>query len=519
MTATSRERFWQRIHPPLPEPGKLAGYSALIDRYDLQVPVPSRVAAIAERYHPSSTSDWQMLPPGHAPEDTLGGHLEFALKWEGVSLAVLAALFAETDGREIASIVLDKPTGRYARRIWFLYEWLTGARLELPDAGKVTAVLVVDPEQQFAAGHGPLSRRHRVRNNLPGTRRFCPLVHRTRELERCVAMDLAAKTRAVIGRRHPDIVRRAAAFLLLKDSRASFGIEGERPSPNRAVRWGQAIARAGRSGLSVPSLVRLQETLIGDARFVRLGLRTEGGWIGTRDRSTLEPIPEHISARPDDLPDLLRGLVEYSERIESSPLDPVAAAACLSFGFVYIHPFEDGNGRIHRWLVHHALARAGFSPPGLVFPVSIPMLRRITDYHEVLNGHSARLLPFIQWRPTVRGNVEVLNEVTDCYRFFDATRHAEFLYRCVEETVSRDLPREVDYLERYDEFSAAVQEAIADMPDRTIDLLARFLRQNGGTLSQRARRREFSLLNPAEVARAEALYRRCFPADRLSQVE
>ena len=31
-------------------------------------------------------------------------------------------------------------------------------------------------------------------------------------------------------------------------------------------------------------------------------------------------------------------------------MDPIVAAAVLAFGFVYVHPFEDGNGRIHRYL-------------------------------------------------------------------------------------------------------------------------------------------------------------------------
>ena len=38
----------------------------------------------------------------------------------------------------------------------------------------------------------------------------------------------------------------------------------------------------------------------------------------------------------------------------------MVAAAAVAFGFVYIHPFEDGNGRLHRWRIHHVLARAGF---------------------------------------------------------------------------------------------------------------------------------------------------------------
>ena len=55
--------------------------------------------------------------------------------------------------------------------------------------------------------------------------------------------------------------------------------------------------------------------------------------------------------------------------------DPVVAAAVSSFAFVFIHPFEDGNGRIHRFLIHHVLSRRGYSPPGVIFPVSAAILR------------------------------------------------------------------------------------------------------------------------------------------------
>lgn len=452
-----------------------------------------------------------MLTPRHAPEDTLQGQLEFALKWEGVSLPVLKALFDERPGDEIARIVAAKPTGVYTRRIWFLYEWLTESRLDLRDAGKVTAVPVLDPEQQFGLAEAPLSRRHRVRNNLPGTRAFCPLVRRIPTLEVYRARQLDEAAREVIGRTHPDVLRRAAAFLLLEDSKASFQIEGERPPRDRARRWGQAIEQAGSRELSVDELLRLQEIVIGDDRFVELGLRTEGGWIGERDRRTREPIPEHISARPEDLRDLLKGLVDYQQRVEASEMDPVVAAAAVSFGFVYAHPLQDGNGRIHRWLIHHVLARADFNPPGVVFPVSAAMLRNLEVYRDVLATYSKPLLSHIEWRTTDRDNVEVLNDTADYYRFFDATSHAEFLYRCVEETVVRDLPDEVAYLEGYDEFSRRVQREVADMPDATIDLLTRFLDQNDGRLSKRARTKEFEELSGQEVVRVEQLYADSFP--------
>ena len=119
----------------LPEPAVLAGYAALIAEYGLKLPLPPRLTAIAERHHPGSTEEWQMLTPRHAPGNTLGDQLEFALKWEGVNLSVLAALFSVVSKEEITDVIHRKPTGGYARRIWFLYEWLTGSELEIEDPG------------------------------------------------------------------------------------------------------------------------------------------------------------------------------------------------------------------------------------------------------------------------------------------------------------------------------------------------------------------------------------------------
>ena len=164
------------------------------------------------------------------------------------------------------------------------------------------------------------------------------------------------------------------------------------------------------------------------------------------------------------------------------------AAAVLAFGFVYVHPFEDGNGRIHRYLIHHVLAQRGFNPAGVVFPVSAAILERIDEYRAVLEDYSRRLLPVIEWQPTEDGNVRVLNDTGDFYRFFDATPHAEFLYRCVKKTIDEDLPQEAEFLARYDRFRARI-ETMVDMPERTLDLLFRFLHQNSGALSKRARER------------------------------
>ena len=347
-----------------------------------------------------------------------------------------------------------------------------------------------------------------MKTNLPGTPAFCPLVFRTELLDRSGAMDLGARARDAAPTIPKDVLARTAAFLLLKDSRSSFSIEGEQPREDRIQRWGRAIGRAGQMPLDLDEMLGLQRIVIGDARLVRLRLRTEGSFVGERDQETRMPIPDHVSARPDDLSDLLEGLTAFAQ--DAAPkLDPVAAASVLAVGFVYIRPFEDGNGRLHWYLVHHVLARHGFNPSGIVFPVSAVILDRIDEYRDALADYAARLLPVVDWEPTEAGSLRVLNDTGDFYRFFDATPQTEFLYRCVEQTVERDLPEEAAFLESRDAFRAGLNRLV-EMPERLSDLLFRFLNQNGGRLSRRGRRRESAALAEDEISRIEEMYREAF---------
>jgi hypothetical protein len=189
----------------LPERATPAGYAALIDAYRLNTPLPRTLCAIGERHRIIEKDGWRILTPRHAPEASLAGHLTFALKHEGLDLAVLKRLFMALPPGDIDALVRAKPTGGYARRVWFLYEWLTDRRLDLPNAQRGNYVPVVDPKVQWAV-EGVHSSRHRVRNNLPGTPEFCPLVFRTASLERFVSMDLAGRARAVVAQtpRHVD---------------------------------------------------------------------------------------------------------------------------------------------------------------------------------------------------------------------------------------------------------------------------------------------------------------------------
>ena len=214
--------------------------------------------------------------------------------------------------------------------------------------------------------------------------------------------------------------------------------------------------------------------MIDNSRFITLGLRTKGGFVGEHDRQTGEPIPEHISARGQDLETLLNGLIETSLLLEKIQFNPVLTASNIAFGFVFIHPFEDGNGRIHRYLIHHLLAIMKYAPQGIIFPVSAAILEKLDDY-----------------------------------RYFDATSQAEFLFDCVNFTINRIIPQEVEYLQKYDTLKVWLDDRF-EMPDKMVAMLIRFLEQNNGTLSKMAQEKEFKDLTSEEIKKIEKKYKIIF---------
>lgn len=493
----------------IPGGTRLAGWAALIHALALPGPV-RRPSCVSEQHVSGSHREegaWTVFDKRYWPGDTLADHLAFALRREALDLLLLKRVFEAVPRTEVEAIVRAAPTGIPARRAWYLYEILTGRTLGVDDAPSTAAIDLLDSKAYFT-GKPRLSKRHRVRDNLLGTGRFCPVIRRTRALTEFLALDLSTKARETVGRTGPHLVARAASFMLLADSQASFEIEGERPPRNRLERWGRAVLEAGKNRLTLEEMVRLQRVLIEDTRFVRAGLRPDGVFLGQRDHHG-DPLPEFIGARPQDLDDLMGGLLEANRRMRDDGVDPVLKAAATAFGFVYVHPFQDGNGRMHRCLIHHVLAERKFTPPGMVFPVSSVMLDRVDDYRITLQAHSGPLMAFIEWRATADRNVEVLNQTADLYRYFDCTEEAEFLYACVSRTVEHDLPCEIDYLRRHDEATRRIMDAV-EMPDRVADNLVMFIRQNNGTLSRKRREGEFQKLRDDEVALLEAIVNDAF---------
>ena len=493
----------------VPADTRLVGWAALVQTFGVQAPVrrPSAVSAQHIKNSRREEMGWNVFDKRYWPGESFGDQLGFALRHEDIDLLVLKRLFETVPRDTVTAFVRSAPTGATNRRIWFLYEFLTGRTLDIPDATEVSFTDLLDDRLYFTATPR-LARRHKVRDNLLGTPAFCPVIRRTQALLEFAACALGTKANEVIGRTGANVVARAASFLLLADSRASFEIEGERPARGRLERWGRAVLQAGKNPLTLDEIVRLHTVLIEDTRFTQAGLRPDGVFLGERDYEG-DPLPEFIGARPQDLEPLMQGMIAANQRMREGELDSVLQATATAFGFVYIHPFQDGNGRLHRCLIHHVLAERKFTPPGMVFPVSPVMLDRIDSYRDTLRTHSGPLMNFIEWRPTPERNVEVLNDTADMYRYFDCTEAAEFLYACVARAIDKDLPQEIDFLRRNDEAMRRIMNTV-EMPDRMAENLIRFIRLNEGRLGRKRREGEFEKLTDDEVASIEAIVHEAF---------
>ncbi len=95
---------------------------------------------------------------------------------------------------------------------------------------------------------------------------------------------------------------------------------------------------------------------------------------------------------------MMDGVVKIGELVKSKTYPTVLAAACVAFGFVFVHPFLDGNGRLHRFLLHHLLRLGGFTPAGAIVPVSAAMERDIARYAEVLKHYFAPRTAMLDYR-------------------------------------------------------------------------------------------------------------------------
>lgn len=484
-------------------PSRKIGQAWLREELGLQVPRPaveSHVTAGARRTERYGARVTEQYPLVYAPSESAISHLRFALRHEAFDLAVLVAALKAIPSADLEHWVREEPSGAFSRRAWFLYETFTGRTLDIDDARSGNYVDALDPRKHFVAARRN-SPRHRVIDNLLGSRLLCPTVRKSPRLVERTGSQIVDAAQALVQSHATAHVHRAVNYLYAKETHSSFAIERERPSGMRTERFVAALQDAGNfDPTDKEAIVSLQERIF-DSRYAEQDWRKVQNFVGQTKGGYREEI-QFICPAPASVPELMDGWRILYGRAMESTIDPVIAAASVAFAFVFIHPFEDGNGRIHRFLIHHVLAKREFCSASPILPISASILRDIKTYYAVLEEFSKSIIPYIQWHWTVDRGISVDNDTTDLYRYFDATTVAEYLYDRVSDTVEIDLAEELRFVTVFEESLDSVKN-IVDMPDRRASLIVSLCMQNGGVLASR-KRKKFAELTDSEISEIES---------------
>lgn len=482
----------------------LVGGAWLVARYSIELvmplPVQSRIGGrrTTQRVEGITTETFveSMRPSAH-----LRGHLTFHLKHEVLHLELLSRVFSRIDPQELAEWIDDEPGGQYARRAGFLFEWIIGRELDIHADIAGAYVDVIDDKKLIAAspGRSVSNRRWRVRDNLPGSQAFCPIIRKTRDVEQAMAVDVQGLLNDLALEFGEDVLMRSAVWMTLRESKSSFAIEGEADQSDRIQRFADVLTRRTGQGswpLDPTTLAQLQSEILGKRTTLQqFGVRQSPVFVGEVLR--YEEVVHYVAPPANDMHAMLEGLATFLDRTQGQ--SAVMRSAVAAFGFVYIHPLADGNGRVHRFLINDILRRDGVVKDPMILPVSSLITsdsaeRRAYDQildtisrplMRVLTGHYEFASTQTTYPDGIRSNFVFRGDdiAHPTWRFPDLTRHVIYLADVLERTIREDMRAESRYMRSHAQARAAIKD-ILEMPDAQIDRIIRSAEANQGKLSK-----------------------------------
>ena len=244
--------------------------------------------------------------------------------------------------------------------------------------------------------------------------------------------------------------------------------------------------------MSDASLQVLQGGILGDAA-MQVGLRRSPVFVG--QSSIHGDIVHYIAPHFEDVAGMLDGLIEFERATRGQ--ETLARAAAIAFGFVYLHPMSDGNGRIHRFLINDSLQRDGAVPEGIILPVSAG----ITNTREFGHGYDRTLEVFsrpfmrryaeaygfdslITYADGVKSNL-VFDDYADAnhaWRYLDLTEQAIYTARLVAHTIRTEMAEEVRVLLKFQLAQRRIKD-VMEMPDPDAARIIRSIKDNSWQMS------------------------------------
>jgi Fic family protein len=246
-----------------------------------------------------------------------------------------------------------------------------------------------------------------------------------------LAQDLTKEIESLKADYPEDIFRRATNYLYTKETKSSYEIEKEKPSADRTQKFVAILQMAGSETneemLEKKRLIALQNAIV-DHRFANTDFRNYQNYVSESLGNGQENF-HYICPPPQIASSLMKGLQALA--IKTSDTASEIRAGLIAFGFVFIHPFEDGNGRLHRFLIHDVLAHDKKVPQGIIIPVSAHMLNNIKECDIILEKYSKPLMQRIKFTSSDIGKVEITNpkEVEGYFRYPELTDHCVYLFQ------------------------------------------------------------------------------------------
>lgn len=479
------------------------GYSYLINKLHLRVASSIPVSTVDPKARAITRGkDGLRIPASMQIDDNdLVGHVLFALKNEGVHLEALYAILPLIEPNGIQDQLNATPNGKYVRQMGFLYETFTGHEFTVA----ITASAYVDlfDDSLYLTGSNRYDKKYKINQNGLGNLDYCPTVRKTDELIALIQRDLFSELDDFIEQvGGSSELKRTLGWAYLSETKSSFDIENEKPSADKAEQFVALLHEAHQAQpLTEDYLSHLQRHVITNPFIQEFFYRIKQNWLQQGGSLYMgRPNVTYIPPTPEDNQRLMAGLLAYANsEFPKDSNEALIKAFMVSFGFVFNHPFLDGNGRISRFLLHHSLCRAGLIEDGFILPLSSAIAANEADYLKSLESVSARIRPL--WRvPYIdveRGEIEVrYRGSSDPYRFWDGTEIAEFGLRMAHYALDHSLIDEQAYLERFDRADKEVNKRF-DIQNKDRNNLIRMIA--GEQRLSKRRRKQFSQRIPHDV--------------------
>ncbi len=425
-------------------------------------------------------------------------HLQFALKHEGLNLQAAILALKRIDAQCVAREFLKSPSSGYARVVAYLWELANNKALEGLGAASGVYVPLFDPDA-FITGPVQRNPRWRVDFNGLGNPGYCPSVQKTAEVVQLLDADILGQATAFIASLDKGILDRAVRWAYLSETDGSYAIERESPTHDKTEAFASLLAQANRrERLTEEYLVALQNLAVTNPIDRGVQFRNKQNWLANGLPGAIGLT--YLPPPPDALMEIMDGVMAIAnDEAAIAHVDPLVRGALVSFGFVFAHPFMDGNGRLSRFLFHKVVCSTGRLPDGLVLPVSVAMKRDEAGYLAALESFSKEARA--RWSVLAIGDGDYATTFhgdAAMYRYWDATECVSFGLRMAQQALAHDLRNESDFLRKFDKVYRAVNSAI-DMNNNDLVILIRSSLQNAGTLSANRKKQMIAKGHKAEL--------------------